>query len=359
MSTRHNENTEHNKRYKPKNEGNPRYRLSQDEADIVFNYRRIKEEAKKEGLNPDLVHSGWIKNKNASLYFKVNDIKANFEKLSKELIEEAKQYSPEYPTIERQKYSDSHLMFICPSDLHIGKLCKSFVSGEEYNCQEAVIRCLEGVKGCIQKASGFNIDRIVLLLSGDLLHIDNFEGTTTKGTKQDTDGLLSDHFLIAQRLMIDVIKKLVQLADLHIMYTPGNHDHLTGWMVAQLLQVHFRYNKNISFDVSLQMRKYYRYYKNLIASCHGDRVKMDLLPMLMADECGEWSNTKYRYMFTQHIHHKISKDFPGVSIESLRSPSEADAWHHKSGYQSSNNKAIECFLFSKTAGQIARITHLF
>jgi hypothetical protein len=169
MSTRHNENTEHSKRYTSK-EGNPRYRLSPDEAEMVLNYRRIKEEAEKEGLDPQVVHSGWIKNKNASLYFKVDNVQSQFQKLAKDLIEEAKQYAPEYPTIERQKYSDSHLMFICPSDLHIGKLCKSFVSGEEYNCQEAVIRCLEGVKGCIQKASGFNVDRIVLLLSGDLLH---------------------------------------------------------------------------------------------------------------------------------------------------------------------------------------------
>ena len=66
-------------------------------------------------------------------------------------------------------------------------------------------------------------------------------------------------------------------------------------------------------------------------------------------------------MFTQHVHHKITakNDYVGVTLESLRSPSEADAWHHKSGYQSSNNKAIESFVFSKKNGQVARITHLF
>ena len=125
--TRHNENTEHDKR--SKSCGNPKYRLTEDEAEMVFNYRRIKQEAEKEGLDPQVVHSGWIKNKNASLYFKVDNVQGQFQKLAKELIEEAKQYAPEYPTIERQKYSDANLMFICPSDLHIGKLCKSFVSG--------------------------------------------------------------------------------------------------------------------------------------------------------------------------------------------------------------------------------------
>jgi hypothetical protein len=356
---RHNENKSHNERHRPEQGGNPKYRLSSDEAEIIFKYRRIQEEAKKEGLDPNKVHSGWIKNKNASLYFKNNLKKDDFLKLSKELINEAKKYSPKYPVLERQRYSDSHLLFMCPSDLHIGKLCKSFTSGEEYNNQEAVLRCLEGVKGCIKKASGFNIDKIVLLLSGDLLHVDNFEGTTTKGTKQDVDGFLSDHFLIAKRLMIEVIKTLLQLADVHVMYTPGNHDNVVGFLVAQILQVHFRNNKNTSWDISLHMRKYYKYYNNLIASTHADRIKMDLLPMLMADESKDWSDTKYRYMFTQHIHHKVSKDYPGLSIESLRSPSEADRFHHKHGYQSSNNKAIESFLFHKNAGQIARITHLF
>ena len=357
MNDKANENRNYNKKLKAG--GNPKYRLSEDEADVVFKYRRIKEEAEREGVDPKNIHSGWIKNKHASLYFKNNTFKSEFEKLSKQLLKEAKEFIPEYVKIERQRYSDSHLMFIAPSDLHIGKLCRSFVSGQEYNSQEAVMRCLEGVRGCIQKASGFNVDKIVFLLSGDLLHIDNFAGTTTKGTKQDTDGLLSDHFIIAKRLMIEVIETLVQLADVHVIYTPGNHDNVIGFLVAQILQVHFKNNKNTSWDISLQMRKYYQYHQNLIASTHGDGIKTDILPMLMADECKQWSNTKYRYMFTQHIHHKISKDYPGVSLESLRSPSEADAWHHKAGYQSSNNKAIEGFLFHKSYGQIARITHLF
>ena len=40
----------------------------------------------------------------------------------------------------------------------------------------------------------FSYRSVVLLLSGDLLHVDGFR-TTTKGTPQDMDGLFSDHFL--------------------------------------------------------------------------------------------------------------------------------------------------------------------
>ena len=52
----------HNKRFKDKS-GNPRYRLTEDEADIITKYRRIKQEAENSGINPDDIHSGWIKSK--------------------------------------------------------------------------------------------------------------------------------------------------------------------------------------------------------------------------------------------------------------------------------------------------------
>ena len=224
----------YNKRWK--DSGNPRYRLNKDEAEIITNYRRAIEECEKEGLDPKTLHSGWIKNDNASLYFKQpKATEKDFKKLAKEVIEEAKQYSPKYPKLNYKKYTDGHLLFMCPSDLHIGKLCRSFVSGEEYNNQIAVTRALEGVRGCLAKSQGFNIDKTILLLSGDLLHVDNFNMTTTGGTRQDSDGLLSDHFLIAKRLMVEIIEMLLQVSTVHVMFTPGNHDNTVGWMVGCLV----------------------------------------------------------------------------------------------------------------------------
>ena len=353
-------NKDHKSRFKEKKNCNPRYRLKPEEAEIIDNYRRIKQEANNAGLNNNDVHSGWIKSKEASLYFKNPDHKQeDLKKLCKDLVKDLQQYSPEYKKIKHPKKIEGHLFFCCPSDLHIGKLCKSFVSGAEYNSQIAVIRALEGVRGCINKAKGFAIDKVVFLLSGDLLHVDSFKNTTTNNTPQDTDGLFSDNFILAKRLMVEIIEMLMQLADVRIMFTAGNHDHVSGFLMAQVLQAHFRLSKNVSFDIDLTMRKYYKYHNNLIGSTHGDKIRFDLLPMLMADESKDWSSTKYRYMFTQHIHHKVSKDFIGVSVESLRSPSEQDAWHHKKGFQSSNNKAIESFIFHKQLGQVARITHLF
>ena len=54
----------------PESRGSVRMRLKHDEAEIINNYRRIREEAEKEGVDPTSVTHGWIKNKNASLFFK-------------------------------------------------------------------------------------------------------------------------------------------------------------------------------------------------------------------------------------------------------------------------------------------------
>ena len=79
----------------------------------------------------------------------------------------------------------------------------------------------------------------------------------------------------------------------------------------------------------------------------------------MAQEAsGDWSYTKHRYVYTHHVHHKNAKDYVGVTVESLRSPSGTDSWHHRNGYQH-NPKAVEGYLHHPIHGQIARLTHIF
>ena len=345
-----------------KGRGNARYRLTPDEVGVLREYRRIKEEAEFQGVNPNDIHSGWIKSKESSLYFKNSAFRTNdLKQFKKDLVKDLKEYAPDFNKVKKPKVHDGHCLLLSPADIHIGKLCKSFVTGEEYNKQKAVIRTLEGVQGCLEKSKGFNIDKIILIIGNDAMHIDSSSGgKTTSGTVQDVDGLFYEHFHIAKRLYINIIETLLEFyPDIHIVYNSSNHDYLTGFCLADVIATYFRNNKNISFDISLHHRKYFTYYNNLIGSTHGHGAKWDLLPLLMADEAKEWSNTKYRYMFTHHVHHKVGKDYVGCSLESFRSPSPADTWHSKMGYTSSNNQAIEAFIFSKHDGQVARLTHLF
>jgi len=315
------------------------------------------------GVDPTTAPMMWLKTKTESirvtnpLFVKAEE--KQFSDLTETLINDLQQYAPKFPKLKRIKNKDSYLLVIDPADIHIGKLCSAFESGEAYNNQIAVQRVLEGVKGILQKVSSFNIDKILFIGGNDILHIDSPLRTTTSGTPQDTDGMWHTNFLIAKQLYTDVLELLLGVADVHFTFNPSNHDYTNGFFLAQVIETYFKECKNITFDTTIAHRKGFKYFNNLIGTTHGDGAKQMDLPLLMAVEFPiEWSQTKHRYIYTHHVHHKTSKDYAGITIESLRSPSGTDSWHHRNGYQHAP-KAVEAFLHCKINGQIARITHIF
>lgn len=289
-----------------------------------------------------------------------NNVKSEgLEEFHKNILKDIETITGLPQTIARNPIDqESFLLVLDPADLHIGKLSESFETGEDYNNQIAVKRAKEGVDGILDKVKGFKIDKILFVGGNDILHVDNPKRTTTSGTFQDTDGMWYSNFLIAKQLYIDILSKLISVADIHFVYNPSNHDYTHGFFLADVIQTYFKDCKNITFDCSIAHRKYFTYGTNLIGSTHGDGAKESDLPLLMAHESSDWSISKHKYIYTHHVHHKNSKDYMGVNVESLRSPSATDSWHHRNGYQHSP-KAVEAFLHSKEHGQIARITNLF
>jgi len=322
-------------------------KLQSKPIDIPENFEVIKVSTSKT-TGQQWVQYAPKKGNNENDYLKLKDV----------IIKEMKTHAPKFPKLKRDKLADEHLLVIDPADVHIGKLATSFECGEDYNNQIAVQRVLEGVDGILQKSNGFNIDKILFIGGNDILHIDTPDRKTSNGTQQDTDGMWYNNFLIAKRLYIEVLEKLIGIADVHFTFNPSNHDYTNGFFLADVIQTYFKDCKNITFDCSIAHRKYYTYHTNLIGTTHGDGAKPQDLPLLMAQESNEWSATKHRYIYTHHIHHKTSKDFVGVCVESLRSPSGTDSWHHRKGYEHAP-KAVEGFLHSKLNGQVARLTHIF
>lgn len=309
------------------------------------------------GLPLDNVGNYWYKGKNYSIHVKGSK-PITYEEIRDEIVESMKVHAPKYEYILRSNIIDGHLLVVSPADIHIGKLASAIETGDEYNVSIAVKRVIEGVHGIIQKASGFNIDKILFIGGNDILHTDTPKRTTTSGTPQDTDGMFYENFVCAKELYIEVIDLLLQIADVHFVFNPSNHDYASGFFLADVIKSWYRNCHNITFDCNISHRKYFRYGLNLIGTTHGDGAKPQDLPLLMAQESLEWTNTKHRYVYSHHLHHKVSKDFIGVTVESLRSPSGTDSWHHRNGYQHAT-KAIEGFIHSKEFGQVARLTHIF
>ena len=338
-----------------------RPRLSQEEFDVIQELRNkhtaLSQECSEKGIPVEDVKNYWYKGKHFSInvksptttYIDVKDV----------IVEEMKKHAPIYKDMKRDVHSDPHLLVIDPADIHIGKLAIASETGEDYNVDIAVDRVISGVSSLIDKCKGFKIDRVLYIIGNDILHTDNTRRTTTGGTPQDTEGMWYTNFIVAKSLHVAVIERLRTIADVYVQYDPSNHDYMTGFFLADTLSSWFSNDKHVTFNANISHRKYFRYHNNLIGTTHGDGAKEADLPLLMAHESGsDWSDCKHKYFYTHHIHHKKSKDYMGVTIESMRSPSGPDSWHAKNGYLHAP-KAIEAFIHHPIQGQVARLTNVF
>ena len=335
-----------------------RPRITQEEAEMIYHHRALIKECNDKGIPVDSVGNYWYKGEHFSIHVKNNQV--SYEQIRADLIEDMNNHAPKYEYIKHKPKKDPHCLVLDPADIHIGKLSSSFETGEDYNEQIAVRRVKEGVNGILEKSKGFPINKIIFIGGNDILHVDNPKSSTTSGTHQNTSGMWYDNFLTAKRLYVDVLEQLTTVADVHFVFNPSNHDYMSGFFLADVIQSWFRNNKNITFDCSIAHRKAVKYGNNLIGTTHGDGAKQNDLPLLMAVEFPDyWSSTDHRYIYTHHVHHKmVTKDYAGITVESLRSPSPADSWHHRNGFQHAP-QAIEGFLHHTDYGQVARLTHLF
>ena len=308
------------------------------------------------GFNAGEWNHGWLKVEGASIHIKNEGDTVSWEDFRDEFIKSAKEHAPKYPKINRKKSNDPHLLIVDIADMHIGKYATISDTGDAYDMDIAEQRVKEGIEGIIDKSSGFNIEKVLMVLGNDALHIDTPERKTTSGTPQDTHGQWHEAFIRARQLYIYMMELLMPIAPVHCIFNPSNHDYMSGFMLADSLASWFREADSVTFDVDMRHRKYWSYGNSLIGTTHGDGAKEKDLAKLMPKEARElWSKTKYAYWYCHHYHHKIAKDDVGVTIEYLRSPSSADRWHDVNGYV--NTPAVEGFIHSKENGQIARLTH--
>ena len=355
-----------------------RLRLSKEEVELINEYRGTELDningntaldlhLKERGINKDEVVSvkHW-QNMSGELRFSIVT-KKNYgveqTKLLKDIKSLIDKHAPTYKKIKRTK--GKHLLVINPADVHIGKLAVAIETGDEYNTKIATERVLEGITGLIEKSKGFTIEKVLFCIGNDILHIDNVYNTTTAGTPQDANGKWWQHFELALDVYVKCVEILRQVAPVDVIHSMSNHDYQSGFHLAHALKSWFRKTKDVTFDISVAHRKYYKYGSNLIGLEHGDGAKMDKLPLLMAQERPlEWSQTKYRYWYLHHLHHKVkhkwldAKDYIGVTVEYMRSPSGTDSWHNRKGF-TGVQKAVEGFIHERNSGQIARLVHYF
>ena len=282
----------------------------------------------------------------------------NLNKIKQELIEDLRNLSPVVSKIERKRPDDRkdlHLLEISAFDLHLGKIG---LKEDKYSLDIAQERLLSAIDHLLYRAQGYYIDKILFIVGHDLLNSDKDwpVPSTTRGTPQFNSDYHIDMYRAARKLMIKAIDILSEVADVHVMVIPGNHDRESVMHLGDTLELYYGNNENVKVDNNDCLMKALPYGNNLIISDHGDGPKTNDLPGIISQRFKNlWSDVDYVEVHRGHYHtNKATKlqaieELNGITVRNLSSMSATDYWHDSKGFIG-NIKKAQAFIYSRQNG---------
>jgi hypothetical protein len=239
-------------------------------------------------------------------------------------------------------------------DFHVGLLAWENETGESYDTNIARETILDAMSNLVQ--STLPSKKAVVLGLGDLLHFDGFEAKTERsGNVLDTDSRYPKVLEVATEIVMQVIEMaLANHDEVDIRIMQGNHDNRAAIAVSLALRFAYKNHPRVLVDSSPAYQWYKRYGKVLLGATHGDKTKMDQMPLLMAvDRPEDWAASTRRRVFTGHIHHERLREIGGVIVESLRSPVAKDAYHSFAGYRA--GRSVYSYTFWTDGSRMAKM----
>jgi hypothetical protein len=139
-----------------------------------------------------------------------------------------------------------------------------------------------------------------------------------------------------------------------VRFLPGNHDPHAA--VAVMFAIAERYRNEPRVSVQSDPSEFYvhQFGKVLLTAHHGHRAKAAQMVHFIADEFAAlWGKTRYRYLFTGHLHHHKSQDIGGMTWEQLPAMSGRDAYTASNAYVA--RARLIGVTYHRDRGEIARV----
>jgi len=278
---------------------------------------------------------------------------------------QAKDYSPEDFSKFLENYKPNNILVtkipnlkdvvnveISLSDYH---LAKRTVDGDN-SIQARANRYLDVAQSLINKVvSNYHIDTVILPISNDFFHTDNYQHQTTQGTPQDTIMDYSEEYELGFSILVDTINMLRQYANhVVVVLVQGNHDRTKSFYLAHALDVFFKEVADVDFIREHSVVKGITLGNTFIGWHHGN-CKIEDLPLLFATHpqySQAFGNAKYREVHTGDKHHYMAKEVKGVRIQQMPSLSGTDRWHLDNNYVHSVRAAL-ALVYDVELGKIA------
>lgn len=335
-------------------------------------YRRVKKRAAKKNYSTEfgterLVPEGFTTKKIAKCFNKdgeliINWVSAEPEKERQfELLKEAVEALSEpikglIDPVPSPTHTTSDLMTTYPTpEPHLGMYSWKDETGDDYDLSIAENILITGMRELVDSAPPSK--KALIINVADFFHADNESNQTTmSGNALDVDGRYGKVFQVGVKIKRELINMALEKhEEVEVMAALGNHDKHSIFCLMMVMRAVFEREPRVKIHLPNNPFSYHVFGKNLIGLHHGNGVKVNDLPLIMAADMPEaWGETIHRTFFTGHIHHKQVKEHPGCIVESFRSIAAKDSWHNGAGYRA--GRAMEAIIFHKDGGEHGRRT---
>lgn len=352
----------------------------------VLRYGSVSEAAKAMGMNPSTLRGklsearrraakrGWAPEyathgehptpegynvKGVSTYFRKNDetggmeVRGRWVKTDKEKEHQlavlldaieplADKFRGKSPKARAPKALDRDLLCVYPmGDPHVGMFSWAKETGEDFDLKIAEDHLITAVDQLVSIAPPAREALVINL--GDFFHADNKSNTTTAGTRLDLDTRWAKVLSVGIRTMRRIIDRALERHRVvNVMCAIGNHDEHGSIVLALCLEAFYSNNPRVKVSTTPDPFQFFRFGQCLLGVTHGNTVKPDQLPNIMAcDRKEDWGATSYRHWYTGHVHHDSLREYAGCKVETFRTLAPRDAWHHASGYRSGQDMKVD------------------
>lgn len=271
-----------------------------------------------------------------------------------QVVKDAMADMPALPPIEAPEHSDADLLTLYPiADAHVGMMAWRHETGEAYDTDIAANRIMEWVGRAVDASPPAGT--AVILDVGDLTHADDQTNQTPRSKHQlDTD---TRHYRTVDVTIAALCAAVEYAAQKHerviVVILPGNHNPHAYLSVLFALRERYRDNDRIEVRAKPGEFFVYQFGQVMLAAHHGDKAKADRLAHFIADEFAAiWGKTRFRHLFTGHMHHHKSADIGGIVWEQLRALTARDAFAFAHAYTA--RAQLSAITYHRQRGEVFR-----
>ena len=293
------------------------------------------------------VRAQWVKTKADS----AGDPESILDALSG-ILEPLRGKAPDIPAPAR---SDPDILSVYPiGDPHIGMYSWGAESGDEgYDLASAEGMMEQSITDLVSRSPRSRQALVVLL--GDFFHADSLD-SRTRGHGHVLD--VSERWTKVMRVGVRIARHIIEQALKHheivkVETLVGNHDEHSSVMLALTIEAFFENHPRVEVSTNPGIFRYMRWGDVLIGMAHGHTCKIQSLPGVMAvDRAPDWGETKHRVWLTGHRHHRAIDEFPGVTVETFRSPAPMSLYEAGAGFRSARD--LQAIFYHQEVGEIGR-----